>query len=616
MDAPHCPDDTLLGAIVDGTLAEGSRAGVAAHISTCGRCRSMVSQLLTRSSVRTRTSAPPSFPREGATIAGRYTLGRMLGRGGMGVVYEAIQLDLGRAVAVKLLPATADARASFRFAREARTLAQLAHPNIVQLFDYGTDLGTGYVVMERLEGRPLSAALRAEGPFAVARAVRVSCEMLRALSVTHRAGVVHRDIKPANVFLLPGDGVKVLDFGIASTNDGSPRLTMTGVALGTPAYMSPEQVLAAPVDARTDLYAVGVCLFEMLTGRRPFRAESAMQVIAQVILGGPPRADSVRSDIPADLADVVERAMARDPAARFANAEAFAAALGALGTGQRAAPPAAVLTAAYPRTVSAASPSPDWGLGMTAPLPSSGAGRRNAAMVAAATTPRRSRVAPILGGAVFLVGAATAGAVVAQNLRSAAPSVAGAQDASASAASPASVTSPASTEDAAPTNDAVAPSSAQSRGAALARGGSRPSSAAAISASCSCVNAAGGPVCVGPRIPDCECRTGVARLCPQPWSAGGRCPVGAASGSGTSAYSAPGRKDGEACLGFQLVAQRAGGGPADVVSSKSPVPGRLSCNFCSGHGDRFPGVNGASCSGTTVASTSAEDVREGTVVCK
>lgn len=609
MSAQPCPDNALLGALIDGTLAEQARAQVVAHVDTCARCRSRVSEWLARAPpAETIASAVTDLPGEGATIARRYTLGRMLGRGGMGVVYDAIQLDLGRPVAIKLLPPTADPIATSRFAREARTLAQLAHPNIVQIFDYGTDMGTAYVVMERLEGRPLSAALRADGPFEVGRVVRLATEMLRALAVTHRAGVVHRDIKPANVFLLQGDGVKLLDFGIASTNDGSPRLTQTGTTIGTPAYMAPEQLLAGTVDGRTDLYAVGVFMFEMLTGRRPFQGASSTQVVAQILVGGAPRVDSFRPGIPSGLADVIARALARDPAARFADAEAFVEALGSCrdATGARPSFASAALPSTYAVTASAAlqvAPTRD----MTAPMPPALA----AAAAGPAPAPARSWVAAILGViAALLLGLMVVGAFVAFRLTGANAGGATALDASA------------------PSDGAAVPprASASSNvvstaplGKAPVRPGTSPAAASALatSPSCSCVNVAGGPVCVAPRMPDCSCGIPgtLTPLCPQPWSSSGRCPVG--SGLGGSAYSAFGRRHEDACSGFQQATTRpADGGPPVTTSSTTQVAGKLDCNFCSGPGDRFAGVNGARCRGTTNSSASPDDIREGTVVCK
>lgn len=574
----------------------------------------------------TKASAVPDLPGEGATIAGRYALGRMLGRGGMGVVHEAIQLDLGRAVAVKLLPPTADATASSRFAREARTLAQLAHPNIVQIFDYGTDLGTAYVVMERLDGRPLSTALRADGPFDVARAVAVAGEILRALAATHRAGVVHRDIKPANVFLLAGDRVKLLDFGIAATSDGSPRLTATGTTLGTPMYMAPEQVLAGPIDGRTDLYAVGVCLFEILTGRRPWSATSSTQVIAQIVQGGAPRADAVRPDVPQWLADVIARAMARDPAARFADAESFAAALAsgqAYARGPSFAPPPSAYPGTGAVTVTSGSIAPT--RDMTAPLPP-GQHAQVASIapiapaMAAAPSPSRSWVAPLLGLiAVLLLGLVGVGAFVAYKLTSATTAGAGgAPDAAAAADGAASATRASPAASGAPVASTPQGKAAPgARPAAAAGVGVGAASAAATSANCSCVNVAGGPVCTSVRIPECECSNGGGRLCPQPWNQSERCPVGNPSGAGTGAYSGPGKKQGEACSGFQLTARRASdGGLIGAISSPTQVPGTLTCSFCTGLGDRFAGVNGAKCRGTTTLSVSTDDIREGTVVCK
>jgi eukaryotic-like serine/threonine-protein kinase len=622
MNARLCPDDALLGAFVDGALAASTRAQVVSHVDTCPRCRVKVSEWLSRvPPAETKASAVPELPGEGATIAGRYRLGRMLGRGGMGVVYDAIQLDLGRPVAVKLLPPTADDVASSRFAREARTLAQLAHPNIVQIFDYGTDMATAYVVMERLEGRTLSAALRTEGPFDAARAVRITSEILRALAVTHRAGIVHRDIKPANVFLHSGDSVKLLDFGIASTSDGSPRLTMTGMTLGTPAYMAPEQVLAGTVDGRTDLYAVGVCLFEMLTGRRPFHAATSTQVLALIIQGGPPRADAVRPDIPARLADAIARAMARDPAARFPDAAAFSEAIGSLPPGvgalqpphpsfAPAAPPSfapqTYAASAQPTVTSTGYVAPT--RDMTAPMPP---GLHVGSPSVAPATPGRSWLAPVLGLiAVLLLGVVAVGAYVGYQLTTANGNAGGSAnlpDASArvdGAAPPPRASS----------SGLVAPAP---QGKVSGRpGGAVPAaSAAATSPNCSCVNEAGGVICVAPRIPECDCREDGKMVCPQPWNAAGRCAVG--TGNGTNAYDGAGRNSGDSCTGFKLLSVRpSDGGASTLASSTTQVSGKLHCMFCRGLGDRFAGVNGARCRGTNSASETANDLFDGTVVCK
>lgn len=349
----NCPGDATLALVLEGTLPPAQRGAVVAHLDTCAGCRALLADAIAtgaraisrgapgtgpagaEAQPATLASAFPDLPASGATIAGRYLLGAPLGRGGMGVVYEAVQLDLARTVAVKLLPPSADPTAAARFAREARTLAQLAHPSIVQIFDYGTDGSVAFVVMERLPGRNLAEAIRVEGRLEVGRSVQIASEMLIALSVAHASMIVHRDIKPGNVFLVAGapERVKLLDFGIAATDDGSPRLTETGTRVGTPAYMAPEQILAGTLDPRTDLHAVGACLFEMLAGRRAFSAPTSAEIIAQIVRGGAPRVDSVRHDVPTRLADVVDRAMARDPSARFASAEAMLEALAPWRTG-------------------------------------------------------------------------------------------------------------------------------------------------------------------------------------------------------------------------------------------------------------------------------------------
>ncbi len=346
---PNCPGDATLALVLEGTLPPAQRAAVVGHLDTCPECRALLADAIATGNPATGVppatlaSAVPDLPGTGVTIAGRYLLGAPLGRGGMGIVYEAVQLDLARTVAVKLLPPTADATAGSRFAREARTLAQLAHPSIVQIFDYGTDGAVAFVVMERLPGRNLAEAIRAEGRLDVGRSVQIASEMLVALGVAHAATIVHRDIKPANVFLVAGapERVKLLDFGIAKTDDGSARLTETGTTVGTPAYMAPEQILAGALDSRTDLHAVGACLFEMLAGRRAFTASTSAEIVAQIVRGVAPRLDAIRPDVPTRLADVVERAMARDPNARYPSADAMLDALGPWRTGVAPMPAAA-----------------------------------------------------------------------------------------------------------------------------------------------------------------------------------------------------------------------------------------------------------------------------------
>ena len=246
-------------------------------------------------------SAPPRDPLVGGVIDDRYEVETVLGEGGMGTVYRVRHLLLGRAFALKVLRAdlACDADLGERFLREAKAAASVSHPNVVQIADFGAlPTGQSYFVMELLGGESLSSILRKGGPLPAARAVRLLMDMIGALSAAHAAGVVHRDLKPDNVLVCPtqdGETVKILDFGLAQIA-GQSRLTRAGVVFGTPHYMSPEQASGGAVDERTDLYALGVVMYEMFTGRVPFEADTYMGVLTKhlyveptppsVLLGG------------------------------------------------------------------------------------------------------------------------------------------------------------------------------------------------------------------------------------------------------------------------------------------------------------------------------------------
>ncbi len=220
--------------------------------------------------------------RPGVEVAGRYRMLRPIGAGGMGEVWEALHIDIGKPVALKLLSARTDGHAAERFFREARVLAEIEHPNIVRITDYGeTDEGVPFMAMQLVRGRPLSAILRAEAPLPWPRARSLLLQIVDALEVAHEHGIVHRDVKPANVLVVDepvgGEKVKLIDFGIAKSFELDARmrkLTRTGVVFGSPAYMSPEQARAEAVDARSDIYSLGCVAYEMLCGRLPFPVES------------------------------------------------------------------------------------------------------------------------------------------------------------------------------------------------------------------------------------------------------------------------------------------------------------------------------------------------------
>jgi serine/threonine-protein kinase len=268
----------------------------------------------------------PEVHRMPELLVGRYVVGERIAVGGMGEVRAGFDRRLDREVAVKFLHShvAGDDRARRRFDVEARAAARLLHPNVVTVYDSGEDDGVPFLVMERLPGRTLRDEI-AHGPLAAPRARALTLDILAALGAAHDAGVLHRDIKPGNVLLTVDGQVKVTDFGIAQLLE-DPERTVTGDLLATPAYLAPERFSGAPATPRSDLYAVGVVLYEMLSGTRPY-AERAPAAIHDAARRGvaPPLAACV--DVPPDLADAVARAMDPDPGRRYASATDMAGAL-------------------------------------------------------------------------------------------------------------------------------------------------------------------------------------------------------------------------------------------------------------------------------------------------
>ncbi|HOU92218.1 MAG TPA: protein kinase, partial [Polyangiaceae bacterium] len=274
----------------------------------------------------------------GRTLPGGYHILDLISVGGMGRVYRAEQSLLGRTVAVKIIHPhlLSDENSAARFLTEARAASQLNHPNSIAVFDFGrTDDGQPYIVMEFLRGKDLARVAYEEGPLPFARIVDVLRQVLAALGEAHDLGIIHRDLKPENVILEPlrrgGYFVKVLDFGLAKlrADAASPSVTSPGIVCGTPDYMAPEQGRGDPVDGRSDLYALGVVLFQLLTGRLPFEAESPTQVV-MMHLSIPvpdPRQVAPERNIPASLVDVTLRALEKDPGRRYQDALEFADAL-------------------------------------------------------------------------------------------------------------------------------------------------------------------------------------------------------------------------------------------------------------------------------------------------
>jgi CheY-like chemotaxis protein len=276
----------------------------------------------------------PSEDLVGTLLAGRYRVGARLGSGGMGSVHEAVREDLGNMpVAIKVLHPTlaTDLDVLRRFEREAHTVASLDHPNIVRIVDFHmVPDEPALLVMERLHGFSVADALTMGQKFEVEEVAFITLQVLAALEAAHGANVVHRDLKPDNIFLisLPGtpNVVKILDFGVAKLVDGprNDKLTQTGMVMGTPAYMAPEQARGVTVDARCDLYAVGCLMYEALTGRPPFVAENYNALIYEIQLGTPPKLLDYRPEVDAAFVRLIEKAMARDPEARFQTARSMA----------------------------------------------------------------------------------------------------------------------------------------------------------------------------------------------------------------------------------------------------------------------------------------------------
>ena len=270
-------------------------------------------------------------------LAGRYRLKRLVAKGGMAEVWEAVDDILGRPVAVKILHPHLAADESFRerFRREAIAAARLAHPNVVATFDTGTDEGITFIVMELVEGSTLRQILNESGSMASERIAQVGAQVADALHYAHRAGVVHRDVKPANILICPDGRVKVADFGIAKAVEESEpdrptpseALTGTGSIIGTAQYLAPEQVDGRAVDGRTDVYALGVVLYEMVCGRPPFTGDTDMAVALKHITTNPPAPSAVRAGVPRALEEVVLRAMAKAPEHRYQSADELRAAL-------------------------------------------------------------------------------------------------------------------------------------------------------------------------------------------------------------------------------------------------------------------------------------------------
>ncbi len=282
---------------------------------------------------------------------GKFEVRREIGRGAMGVVYEGYDPSIKRVVALKTirsdqLAGSDPAAVIARFRREAQAAGRLNHPNIVAIYDFGEDNGVWYIAMELVQGRELKECFESNERFRIADIVRIMSQILSALDYSHRQGVIHRDVKPANIFLLPDGSIKVADFGIAHIESSS--LTQVGSVMGTPSYMSPEQIMGLPVDGRSDLFSAGVILYQFLTGERPF-AGSATTTMQKVLKEDPLPPTTLNVQLPPAMDAVVRKALAKRADERFQTAQEFADAI-------RAAAPATTTPAVTAAPAAAATP--------------------------------------------------------------------------------------------------------------------------------------------------------------------------------------------------------------------------------------------------------------------
>ena len=335
---PGSSDDTHGGAgpetrqeVRSGQTAPTVQHGPETHVEAEGSLEERIRRRLEASDEDERPKVDPLIGRE---IADRFQIYKKIGAGGMGAVYRARQKGMDRDVAIKVLlrELTENETVLRRFHIEALAVSKLRHPNTIQIFDFGeTDDGLLYIAMEFLEGRPLQKLLKDEQQLAVRRALNIALQMARSLREAHSKGIVHRDLKPDNVLLeVVGeeqDFVKVLDFGVAKLAEGDGQqktLTKAGSIFGTPKYMSPEQSRGGDIDARSDVYSIGVILYEMLTGRVPFNAENPLGILIKHLQELPPAFFEVRPDlvVPGPVEDFVMRLLAKDVNARPQTAEA------------------------------------------------------------------------------------------------------------------------------------------------------------------------------------------------------------------------------------------------------------------------------------------------------
>jgi serine/threonine protein kinase len=263
----------------------------------------------------------------GESIERRYRILEKIGSGGMGIVYKALDTRFQRLVALKVLSFSYKPEAKQLFLREVTAIGRLKHPNIVQIYDAGETGTIVYLAIEYIEGRTLSQILKDARPLGRDYATEIIRQVGTALGYAHRNGVIHRDVKPSNILISNDGRVLLLDFGLAVA-PGAPTLSETGTVAGTVAYMSPEQIMGKSVDARSDIFSLGIVFYELLTGRRPFSGESAGQLLSNVLKEEPESPGQIDSSIPTSINQIVLKSLAKEPGQRFQTADSFLRALG------------------------------------------------------------------------------------------------------------------------------------------------------------------------------------------------------------------------------------------------------------------------------------------------